>query len=90
MDAYSKPYWERLKQLKYDFIEGDIASAVAIALRFTLSVKGKHTAIVGTQNPARYQQNAEVVAERLLANDEYEGIRAQWKVIVKADWIGQV
>src|SRR5208282_3636214 len=35
-DSYSRPYWDRLQALDYDFIRGDAEDSAAIALRFTL------------------------------------------------------
>jgi aryl-alcohol dehydrogenase-like predicted oxidoreductase len=81
-------YWERLRNLRYDSLQsrGDFATA----LRFTLSVAGVHTAIVGTTNPAHLRKNAECSSAGPLANDQLEAIREQWKKIATPDWVGQV
>jgi aryl-alcohol dehydrogenase-like predicted oxidoreductase len=89
-DPYYVPYWERLKELKYDFLKGDLREAVDTALRFTLSVPGVHTAIVGTAQPDRWQKNAELVAKGPLSKEAFESIRAGWKAVAKPDWEGQV
>jgi aryl-alcohol dehydrogenase-like predicted oxidoreductase len=86
---YHHAYWERLQSLNYGFVKGDLNAAVAIALRFTLSVPGVHTAIVGTTNPARWKQNAELVARGALPEAEFRAIRERWKTVAKPDWVGQ-
>ncbi len=87
-DWYSRPYWERLQKLNYPFLRGD-SSSVATALRFTLSTAGVHTAIVGTSKPGRWQQNADFAGRGSLPASEYEAIRARWRAVARADWVGQ-
>lgn len=89
-NTYIQPYWERLQELEYDFINGDPTESVARALRFTLSVPGVHTAIVGTTKPGRWRENADLLARGPLTKDEFEAIRKRWKSIAKKDWVGQV
>ena len=90
IDSYHHVYWERLNKLRYDFIRHlPLEESIAHALRFTLSVPGVHTAIVGTTKPERWQQNARLVEEGMLTQAEYEGIRERWEEITPASWIGQ-
>jgi aryl-alcohol dehydrogenase-like predicted oxidoreductase len=90
IDWYSRPYWERLGKLKYDFLAGEPAKAISIALRFTLSTPGVHCAIVGTSKPGRWQQNAMLAAEGPLPSEQYEAIRARWRAVARSDWRGQM
>lgn len=87
---YHLPYWERLKDLQYDFINGDVSGPIDIALRFTLMIPGVHTAIVGTTKPERWKENARLVERGPLSPEEFERIRAQWKKIAQPDWVGQI
>ncbi len=88
-NGYYVPYWERFQKLKFPFLEGDVAEAAAIALRFTLSMQAVSTAIVGTTNPSRWAQNAAVVLQGALPEGEIEHIRAIWKREAEEDWKGQ-
>jgi len=81
-------YWERLRQLSYDFLQEDRASE--IALRFTLSVPGAHSAIAGTTNPAHFLENAKYAAAGPLSSDQFEAIRSRWSKLSKPSWIGQI
>ena len=88
-NEYFHTYWQRLRQLRYDFLTGEPATAFGTALRFTLGIPGVHTAIVGTTRPERYAENSSLIAPGGLAEEEYERIRAQWSEVAGEDWIGQ-
>ncbi len=80
-------YWDRLQKLQYDFLRSE--RAFEIALRFTLTIPGVRTAIVGTTNPAHLLQNAKYAASGPLAQHEFEAIRGRWKMVSAPDWVGQ-
>jgi len=87
---YHHQYWERLRKLSYDFINDcSFEESVATALRFTLSVPGVHTAIVGTTKPERWDQNAKMIAHGPLSEVEFEAIRERWEDVAPKSWIGQ-
>jgi aryl-alcohol dehydrogenase-like predicted oxidoreductase len=88
LSVYSRPYRMRLRKLNYDFISHDRKQAVATALRFTLSVPGVHTAIVGTTKPSRWQENAALLTQGPLPQSEYDLIRTRWSSVASRDWIG--
>jgi aryl-alcohol dehydrogenase-like predicted oxidoreductase len=88
LGSYSRPYRTRLRTLNYDFLNRDAREAVATALRFTLSVPGVHTAIVGTTKPSRWQQNAALLAQGRLSDSEYDSIRRRWRAVATPAWIG--
>jgi aryl-alcohol dehydrogenase-like predicted oxidoreductase len=89
-DAYYVDYWERLRVLRYKFLQNSPEEAVATALRFTLSVPGVSVAIVGTQKPGRWQENARIVDQGPLDPKLYESIRQLWDKTARADWICQI
>ncbi|HEX3409427.1 MAG TPA: aldo/keto reductase [Candidatus Binataceae bacterium] len=86
---YEKPYWRRLKRLAYDFISNDPQGAVRTALRFTLTVPGVDTAIIGTTRPSRWAENAGFATEGPLPREKFDAIRARWLIVAKQDWVGQ-
>lgn len=89
-NPYHHTYWERLKELDYDFLKRDIRESVEIALRFTLSLPGVCTAIVGTSNPDRWVQNAVLADKGPLPESEMQAIRSRWnEVAAGKGWSGQ-
>ncbi|MEP6603197.1 MAG: aldo/keto reductase [Spartobacteria bacterium] len=91
IDSYQHEYWERLRKLSYDFLHHvDLERTISLALRFTMSVPGVHTAIVGTTKPERWQQNADMLQAGALPTDEFESIRGRWEDVAPRTWVGQV
>jgi aryl-alcohol dehydrogenase-like predicted oxidoreductase len=88
-DPYYQAYWDRFQKLDYDFLKADLPQAVSTALRFTLSAEGVHTAIVGTTNPDRWRQNAELLKAGPLDAGEFQSIRSRWKAVAPPEWVGQ-
>jgi aryl-alcohol dehydrogenase-like predicted oxidoreductase len=89
-DPYLHPYWERLRKLNYDFINGNMDKSAEVALRFTLTIPGVHTAIVGTTKPGRWSENAKLLEKGPLPQKEFDSIRKRWKDVAAPDWVGQV
>lgn len=89
-NGYVLPYWQRLQELDYPFTRDEMAAAVGTALRFTLSVPGVTTAIVGTTRPGRWRENADQLAAGPLPQAEFAAIRSRWKEVAKPDWVGQI
>ena len=88
-DRYIHPYWSRLQKLAYPFLQGNGPEAVGTTLRFTLTVPGVHTAIVGTSNPNRWAENAALLERGPLSGDEYRRIRERWQEVAEPGWVGQ-
>jgi hypothetical protein len=89
-DEYVQPYWDRLRKLDYDFLGNDLSEAISIALRFTLSTPGVHTAIVGTTKPGRWRENAQWLEAGPLPAEQLEAIRNRWREVAADDWTGEV
>ena len=89
-DPYYQAYWDRFHHLDYDFLKGPMDQAVATALRFTLSVEGVDTAIVGTTQPGRWRQNADLLNAGPLDPARFQAIRSRWKAVAGPDWVGQI
>jgi len=86
-NGYLVTYWERLQELGYDFT--GTVDATGISLRFTLSLPGVHTAIVGTTKPDRWKQNAVLLDAGPLPRAQIEAIRARWHAVAPPEWVGQ-
>ena len=86
---YVVAYWERLQELKYDFLNSDANDITGIALRWTLSLPGTHTAIVGTTHPERWKSNAQLLEAGLLPQALEQSIHARWKEVSAPEWTAQ-
>lgn len=88
--TYHHEYWKRLQKLQYEFIkEQDLTNSIGTALRFTLSIPGVSTAIVGTTKPGRWQENAAQAAKGNLSTEEFDAIRNRWREVADESWTGQ-
>jgi aryl-alcohol dehydrogenase-like predicted oxidoreductase len=84
-DSYHHEYWDRIQKLRYEFLDKSLEEATATALRFTLSINGIDTMIVGTTKPGRWSENAKYIAEGNLSGEEFEEIRERWQEVNK-EW----
>jgi aryl-alcohol dehydrogenase-like predicted oxidoreductase len=82
-NPYYQPYWDRLQELGYDFLQD--GRDFEVALRFPLSVSGVHTVIAGTTNPVHFRQNAEFAAAGALEEDQFRAIRTRWKNVARVE-----
>jgi aryl-alcohol dehydrogenase-like predicted oxidoreductase len=89
-EPYYQAYWTRLRALDYPFLRDTSDRAVATALRFTVTVPGVHTAIVGTKRPERWPENARLLEAGPLAAVEMAQIRARWREVADDSWTGEV
>lgn len=89
-EAYHQAYWDRLQELDYDFLKAPLAESVAMAMRFTASVPGVTTMIVGTKKPGRWMDNAEIIARGALSEAEYNQIRQRWQEVSGGNWAGEI
>lgn len=87
-DSYASVYRRRLQELDFAFLH-DETRDIETALRFTLTVPGVSTLIVGTNKPGRWKANAALASGGALTVDEFESIRARYREVAKADWRGQ-
>lgn len=87
-ESYHHEYWDRIQKLKFDFLNKSLEEATATALRFTLSIEGIDTMIVGTTKPGRWSENAKFIAEGKLSSEEFEAIRNRWREVADESWVG--
>jgi len=87
-DAYARPYFDRLQSLGFDWLAGDPAESVAIALRFTVFQPGVSVAIAGISRPERIAANVAAVERGPLPDELVEAIQARWREVATPDWVG--
>jgi len=89
-DSYVVPYWERLKILAYpQFVGANVQGGVETALKFTWTVPGVSSAIVGTTSPERLLRNIGVADLPKLAAESFETIRRRWREVAGSEqWVG--
>lgn len=80
-DALRRAYWHRLHTLRYDFLEASLDEAISTALRFTLSVPGVATAIVGTTHSEHWQDNAHAAETGPLSTGQFEQMHRRWQEV---------
>ena len=85
---YHHTYWRRLNVLRYPFMKEGLKHSVKIALRFTLSVPGVHTAIVGTLTNGRWRENSDSLQDGLMSEEEFNVIRNHWEEFSEPTWVG--
>jgi aryl-alcohol dehydrogenase-like predicted oxidoreductase len=88
-NPYHHAYWDRLKRLDYEFLRRPLAQSIATALRFTASLPGVTTLIVGTTQPGRWRENAALLAPGALPTADMDAIRSRWHQITDDSWVGQ-
>lgn len=87
---YYHEYWNRLEKLDYEFLRRPLDESVGIALRFTLAVPGVSTAIVGTTQSSRWQQNAKYARLGTLDEAEFRSIRQRWNEVADTSWSQEI
>src|SRR4051794_39010547 len=93
--SYAATYTDRLAKMRLDpaslGFAGDPRQAwPELALRFTLSQPGVHTAIIGTTNPENARANIEAASKGPLPPEVVKKIRAAFKAAdPKGAWAGQ-
>jgi len=93
--SYAKTYTDRLRAMNLS--PADLGSTAAaheawpeIALRFTLSHPGVHTAIIGTTNPDNARKNIEYAAKGSLPAEVVRKIRDAFRAANRdGSWTGQ-
>ncbi len=73
--TYAKAYTERLSQMKLTPADVGLTDWLELALRFTLSIPGVHTALIGTQNPDNAKANLAVAEKGPLPAGAVKAIR---------------
>jgi aryl-alcohol dehydrogenase-like predicted oxidoreductase len=95
--SYAATYTERLEKMHitprdFGLEESDSKGWAELALRFTLSQPGVHTAIIGTTNPDHARANLAAAANGSLPDDAIRNLRSAFRDAQEASeeaWAGQ-
>jgi len=88
-EPYHHAYWHRLQELQYAFLKQPLKDSIETAMRFTASVPGVSTMIVGTKKPGRWSENAQIIAKGPLPEEQFEDIRSTWEKVSRGRWSGE-
>jgi aryl-alcohol dehydrogenase-like predicted oxidoreductase len=88
-NGYHHVYWDRLQRLDYAFLRRPVAESIRVALRFTASLPGVDTLIVGTTQPGRWRENAAGLEAGALPDGEMDAIQRRWRQVADDSWVGQ-
>jgi len=83
---YAEVYWDRLQQMNLNTAGMDW---MELALRFTISVPGVHSCIVGTGNTEHLKRNAKLAEKGELPDEIYQANRNRF-LEVGSGWQGEV
>jgi aryl-alcohol dehydrogenase-like predicted oxidoreductase len=87
--SYAKAYTERLGQMKIAPTDFGLTDWSELALRFTLSIVGVHSALIGTQNPDNAKANLAVAEKGPLPAETVRRIREAFHAAdVDGTWAG--
>lgn len=91
--SYVEPYVGRLQRMGISPTDVGLPATGAgwleMAIRFTLSIPGVHTAIVGTTNPDNAEQNIAAAEKGPLSSEDVERIREAFGTVSAGEWFGQ-
>jgi len=83
---YAEVYWERLQEMA---IKPGTLEWLELALRFTLTIPGVHSCIIGTGKLDHLKRNIELAARGKLPDEQYREIRQAF-LSHDRNWVGQV
>jgi aryl-alcohol dehydrogenase-like predicted oxidoreductase len=83
---YAEVYWERMQEMD---IKPGTLEWLELALRFTLTIPGVHSCIIGTGKLDHMKRNIELASRGKLPDEEYREIRQAF-LAHDRNWVGQV
>ena len=87
---YARPYHQRFEKMGLSLDDFEVDTWAELALRFTLSHAGVHTAIIGTTDPKHVAANITATRKGPLSEDAIKKIRAAFDDANPGDWEGLI